>query len=59
MSLFANLKSFENAINNFRIGRKLRILWPDYELYDLLAKGISISQLGYYSSARPYIIPVP
>jgi hypothetical protein len=29
----------------------LRVLWPDYEVYDLLADGVSVEELAHFTSS--------
>lgn len=41
MSIISNYKCIEDEINMLRMQKGLRILWPDYEIYDLLAENMT------------------
>lgn len=56
MSGALSLRHFELETNKLRKSSNLIILWPDYEVYDLLAKGIALEELVYHTSAPPIII---
>jgi hypothetical protein len=44
-------QSVEKSINQFRMKASLRVLWPDYEVYDLLADGVSVEELAHFTSS--------
>ena len=50
--------AFQLAINRLRIARKLRILWPDHEVQDLLHFCIPLTSLCRFASAPITIIKV-
>lgn len=48
--MLAHSKRMERIINQFRIDRGVRVLWPDYEAYDLLNEGINPEDLRFFTS---------
>lgn len=56
MSIQPNFKSAEAAINQYRIAINLRILWPDFEIYDLLGLEMTFPEIQFYSSFPPIIL---
>jgi hypothetical protein len=56
--MIANSQILEKRINNHRIQHKLRVLWPDFETYDLLDSGIDLDEVGYFTSNPVQIIKI-
>jgi hypothetical protein len=50
--------AFQLAINRLRIARKLRMLWPDHEVQDLLHSGISLTSLCRFTSAPITVVRI-
>lgn len=55
MSIQPSFKSAESAVNQYRIAMNLRILWSDFEIYDLLGLGMTFPEIQFYSSFPPII----
>lgn len=58
MSIQNNLKHAEGVINRYRIHLGLRILWPDFEIYDLFASEMTFSEVISQSSFPPFVINI-
>lgn len=43
-------RQIEQIINQHRIHHKIRVLWPDYEVYDLLEENINLDDIRFFTS---------
>lgn len=46
----------ENLLNRKRISNQLRILWPDFEIYDLLGRALTFAEIEQHASFAPLIV---
>lgn len=56
--MLAYSKRMERTINQFRMDKGVRVLWPDYEVYDLLNEQINLEDLRFFTSNPIQIIKI-
>lgn len=58
MSMQNNFKKAVEIINKHRIALNRRILWPDFEIYDLIASSMTFPEIQLQSSFPPFVMLV-